>query len=152
MKQLPFLVIVILGLCLSCNKPAKDSPLSVREGSPEAKATRCYVAAMGQDSAFLALTMAGHTVTGNLSYHYYQKDRNTGTLQGTIKGDTLIADYTFWSEGTESVREVVLLKQNDQWVEGYGPVKAQNGKMVFIDLDSLTYGSGWVLKPTACSN
>ena len=32
-------------------------------------------------------------------YQLKEKDRNDGTLQGTINGDTLIADYTFSSEG-----------------------------------------------------
>lgn len=44
-------------------------------------------------------------VTGNLLYHYYQKDRSAGKINGELKADTLFADYIYISEDVESVRD-----------------------------------------------
>jgi hypothetical protein len=37
-----------------------------------------------------------------------------------MKGNTLFAEYKFLSEGTECIREVVFLKKENDFVEGYG--------------------------------
>jgi hypothetical protein len=39
------------------------------------------------------------SVVGNLCYRFFEKDKNDGTVIGKLQGDTLIADYTFMSEG-----------------------------------------------------
>ncbi len=67
----------------------------------------------------LSLTRQGTNVSGTLQYPLADKDQNTDTM----RGDTLIADYTFQSEGQESVREVVFLATKNGLVEGYGPVQ-----------------------------
>jgi len=59
---------------------------------------------MAGDTIRLNLTQQGTDVSGPLAYLLTEKDSNTGTLSGQMRGDTLIADYTFQSEGEESVR------------------------------------------------
>lgn len=114
-------------------------------------APRCYAYASAQDTIRLTLSGTGAEVTGTLVYQLKEKDRNTGTLSGQLRGDTLFAEYTFWSEGLESVREVAFLIRNDRAVEGYGTVTEQNGKVRFSDRRALTFGSGFALIPTDCA-
>ncbi len=94
----------------------------------------------------------GGNVTGNLSYNFYEKDDNTGTLRGEMRGDTLLADYTFQSEGTESVRQVAFLKKGDGFVEGYGDAEDRAGKMVFKNTAALDFGSGTAFTKVPCAD
>ena len=73
-----------------------------------------------------------------------------GTIQGTMRGDILVADYTFNSEGTKSVRQVAFKKVGTTYVEGYGEAVDENGVMKFKDITSLNFGSSIVLQETAC--
>ena len=98
----------------------------------------------------MEIVIAGNLVTGNLTYKLFQKDKNEGTLQGTIKGDTLIADYKFMSEGTESVREVAFLKKGNDFIEGYGAAEEKNGGMIFKNANTINYSSNVILKPVEC--
>nr|GFC68635.1 hypothetical protein [Tanacetum cinerariifolium] len=41
-----------------------------------------------------------------------------------MHGDTLVADYTFQSEGTTSIRQVVFLRRDIGFIEGFGPALA----------------------------
>jgi hypothetical protein len=102
------------------------------------------------DSIRLHLTNQNNAVTGELEYQLAEKDANTGMLRGQMKGDTLFAEYTFQSEGMESVREVVFLKKGDGWVEGYGEVEEKNGKMVFKSNARLQFDDKTVLTKVAC--
>ena len=89
-------------------------------------------------------------VTGNLTYDYYEKDKNKGTIKGELKSDTLFADYTFMSEGIESVREVVFINTAGGWVEGYGEIDDKDGKVIFKNRNKITFDNSAVLKETAC--
>jgi hypothetical protein len=83
-------------------------------------------------------------------YNLFGKDSNTGTIQGQIKGDTIFAEYTFLSEGRESVREIALLRKGNTLVEGYGEVKPVGNKMVFTSTSTLNFGNGVKLSKTNC--
>jgi hypothetical protein len=85
-----------------------------------------------------------------MDYLFSEKDQSRGTFDGLMKGDTLIADYTFQSEGTTSVRQIVYLFFRDKAVEGYGPVVEENGRMRFQDLHDLTFGQGLNMQQVEC--
>jgi hypothetical protein len=110
----------------------------------------CYRAVSGQDSVRMHLKVAGNIITGGLNYDFAEKDRNTGTLSGEMKGDTLLATYTFMSEGKESQREVAFLRKGEEWVEGYGDSKEDKGKMVFVNTSALDFSSAKPLTTTDC--
>lgn len=98
----------------------------------------------------MKLTIMGDEVTGDLSYKYFQKDQNKGTLRGAMRGDTLFGIYTFMSEGAESSREVAFLKKGNDLVEGYGDVQEMEGKVIFTNRTSLDFSSSVVLKLVDC--
>lgn len=110
----------------------------------------CYKYISGKDSVRIQLKTTGNAVTGELIYTFFEKDNNTGTIEGQMKGDTIFADYTFMSEGKQSVREIALLKKGSDLVEGYGEVKEVNSKMVFSNKGTLNFDNKTILKQTDC--
>src|SRR4051812_44424761 len=108
--QKVFIVLFIIGSLVACNsnsnnhktadvKPANDSTAVVPQ---------YYAYMLNKDTIRLNITVTGNTFTGLMLYQLKEKDRNDGTLSGTIHGDTLIADYSFSSEGMLSVRQVAF--------------------------------------------
>jgi hypothetical protein len=67
-----------------------------------------------------------------------------------MKGDTLLADYFFLSEGTRSIRQVAFLKRGNSLLEGYGNIEEQNGKTVFKKDKGLSFGNGIILEKGTC--
>jgi hypothetical protein len=99
----------------------------------------CYEMILKHDTAILQLNVKDSTVTGELSYNFYQKDDNTGTLNGVLRNDTIYADYTFRSEGMTSVREVVFKIQDSTLLQGFGNMAEQGGKVVYQDRNNLQF-------------
>ncbi|WP_367915899.1 hypothetical protein [Leadbetterella sp. DM7] len=138
-------------LAFACNKQSKDTD---NNGADEIKvmipAQTCYMGTIGRDSIFLKTERFPNVVTGTLEYKNYEKDRSTGTIDGIMNGDTLVADYTFTSEGTESVAQVVFLLQGDTAMEGYGEKEEKDGKMVFKDLRRISFDNPVKLNKVEC--
>jgi hypothetical protein len=110
----------------------------------------CYQMVLKKDTGTLRLAVHDSTVTGELHYQWYERDANDGTIKGVLRNDMIYADYTFQSEGLTSVREVVLKVDNNQLVEGYGDVAAQNGKVVFRDKAALQFQTANPFLKIAC--
>jgi hypothetical protein len=154
MKKVILLGAVFMTVFVSCKKemkteePAASEKIVVEE--PESQ--ECYRGILKKDTISLTLNIKnGQLSSGNLSYNFYEKDKNKGTLVGELKGDTLFADYTFMSEGTSSVREVAFLKKGDSYVEGFGDVVDDNkGKVTFKDKKQLKFDGNVVLSKIDC--
>ncbi|SDE99037.1 hypothetical protein SAMN04487996_108139 [Dyadobacter soli] len=129
---------------------ASDDTSSIKSTIAIGPTNQCFAYQVRKDSAFLNLEIAGQRVSGKLSYAIFEKDRNEGKLSGTMSGDTIFAHYTFASEGTQSVREVVFLKTGQNWVEGFGDVKDSAGVMIFSDRSKLDFKKGLSFKPVEC--
>ena len=150
MKKL--LLTGIIATFLACNSQSdntttSDTAMPKKTGESP---TRCYAYLSNKDTVRLQLAMDGKSASGDLSYHLYEKDHNNGRINGTMRGDTLVADYTFASEGTESVREVRFLRHDNILVEGIGEMEESNGKMVYKDPNAIRYMGGLVLKKVDC--
>jgi hypothetical protein len=64
----------------------------------------CFLRIEGKgksDTTSIELVIKGNKVTGQMNWLPYQKDSRKGTLEGTIKGDTLQAKWSFMQEGTK---------------------------------------------------
>ncbi|MEO6288016.1 MAG: lipocalin family protein [Dyadobacter sp.] len=110
----------------------------------------CFVYKVKKDSAFLHINVADSIVTGELVYAFFEKDKNRGKINGTMRGDTLLANYTFVAEGTESTREVVFLKKGTGWLEGFGEVVDQKDGVVFKNRSKLNFRKGLYFKGIKC--
>lgn len=118
---------------------------------PKTSSSNCYVYIKNRDTASLKINMDGEELTGELNYRLFEKDSNKGTIAGEMKGDTIIAEYTFDSEGMRSVREVIFVKRDDGNIyEGTGDMMEKSGKMVFRDRSSLKFSPTMVFTKTNC--
>ncbi|RYF89093.1 MAG: hypothetical protein EOO03_06840 [Chitinophagaceae bacterium] len=154
-----------ISLLCACNEQQKSTeqsttshqtetapaPADTSATLPKAGWDECYGSKQGNSIVELSLRMNDGLVVGNLNYLPEAKDKNTGSINGKMRGDTLMADYTFMSEGVQSVREVIFLKTADGFKEGYGPVKDQNGKMVFEDLKAIDFSKSVPLQKIDCN-
>lgn len=146
-------------LLLSCgtgsqNTIEQEEQEIVQENQEErmsATGPSCYLFATDRDTVYLKLNPPiNGKVTGDLNYDFFERDGNTGFIEGEIHRDTLIADYTFLSEGLISVREVGFLLGEDQVMEGYGDVEEKDGRMVFWHKDSLDFSNGLIMPEVPC--
>lgn len=100
----------------------------------------CYRMIIKNDTALMSLNHAGDSVSGSLSYNWYEKDDNNGTFRGAVKNDTLIvADYTFQSEGTTSVRQVAFKIKDSILQQGYGELIMKNDTSFFRDVNLIIF-------------
>jgi hypothetical protein len=151
--KIKFLLLIITVASSCSDGSTKTPPVKTSNDSTtvhDSTTAYCYSSIRNRDTVFLHIKIAGNTVTGDLEYNLYEKDRNKGSLQGMLKGDTLIAEYTFFSEGVESVREVAFLKKGNDWVEGYGDAEEKNGRMLFKNIGTLNFNNGFVLQKIDC--
>ena len=137
--------LLALAACHEQSTQATQEPTAAAATGPQ-----CYAHTSATDTIRLTLQTTQPTVTGQLTYHYYEKDRNQGTISGTMHGDTLLADYTFQSEGTTSVRQVAFVRRGSGFIEGYGDIAERNGKTVFEKPHALQFDAKNLLSPVAC--
>lgn len=110
----------------------------------------CYANISGRDTVRLKVETFPNVVTGTLVYNFFEKDKNTGEIEGRLTGDTLLADYTFTSEGIRSTRQVIFLIRDSVAIEGYGDVEEKDGKMVFKDISKIDFSKGMKLTKVSC--
>ena len=134
-------------LLLSCTNPEKKP--ADKEG-PATSVTDCYRYVNNKDTVTLKIIHVGENKTGTLVYNFFEKDRNEGTIQGYIKNGLLIADYSYRAEGMQSVRQLAFKKIGENWVEGYGDLDILGDTVRYLNIDSLDYSKGIVLKPFDC--
>lgn len=162
MKILQTALIIATVALFACNTEpkttetvAKDSTTTASTPSPttdiKLPGYKCYINQAAGDSFWLQLNIFENNVTGNLKYIFKEKDSNRGELEGAMKGDTLIADYTFRSEGQKSVRQVAFLLKDSTATEGYGDMEEKDGKLMFKNPGKLTFSQGIVMKLTSCA-
>ena len=117
MRLIPLAIIAVITI-IACNKKTETSE-TTHEVSEESTKHICYAHLENKDTVTMALTIQDKTVSGELTYKIFEKDRNYGQFNGTISGDTIVAEYQFQSEGVTSVREVKFLRKGTMLVEGY---------------------------------
>ena len=149
MKNNLLISMVIICVFTSCKNNSNQTIIDNKALTIN-QMNHCYVFTSEKDSIFMEVNSKGNLITGNLIYKFFEKDQNNGTLQGIIKGDTLIANYEFTSEGIKSIREVAFLKKGNNFVEGHGDMTEKNGRMIFKNTHILNFNSNIILKPVQC--
>lgn len=140
----------------ACKGPKEDSPIDAHF-SPDSVATAeimqdCFQYVNGKDTIRLRIQPDEFNVTGELAYLFFEKDRNSGSINGTLKDSLLIAEYNFLSEGDSSKRQVVFKRFEEGWKEGYGETEEVDGVVVYQNVDSLDYGHEVNLVPIPCDD
>ncbi|UPZ13780.1 hypothetical protein [Flavobacterium humidisoli] len=157
-KVLTLIAVLSLSVFASCKKetttiePVQITPSPPKEAElAEPAGDQCYAWRFNGSIIEMSFNVNSHQeVNGKLSYNLVGKDKNEGTLIGNMKGDTLIADYTFNSEGVSSVREVAFLQKDGTFIEGYGDVVTANNKVSFKDKSKLKFDAKNTLVKVDC--
>lgn len=98
----------------------------------------CYIAHLAKDVYTLSvLSQDGESFYGKLSFKNFEKDSSSGTYVGTYKNGILLGDYSFNSEGMDSVMQVIFKKSGNSFIRGYGDLNGEGTR--FIDLSKITY-------------
>lgn len=149
MKKIIF--VLALLVFFSCKRKEDIEVLSVKiPKSKSEKVNECYQYVSGKDTITARITIDDEKVNGDLAYKFFEKDKSSGPISGIAKGDTLIVEYSFASEGTQSVREVVWLRKNNTLTEGYGDIQDNNGKVTFRDKSALNFTGNLILQKMPC--
>jgi len=157
-KVLTLTAVLALSVFASCKKETTTTePVQITPSPPkeaeivEPAGDQCYTWKSNGSIVEMSFNVNSHQeVNGKLSYNLVGKDKNEGTLIGNMKGDTLIADYTFSSEGMSSVRQVVFLQKDGTLIEGYGDVVTTNDKVTFKDKSKLKFDQKNALAKVDC--
>ncbi|KAF2517676.1 hypothetical protein [Flavobacterium foetidum] len=158
MKKVLTLTVIALSIFTSCKKETTTTePIQITPNPPkeaeilEPAGDQCYAWRANGNVIELSFNVNSHQeVNGKLRYDLTGKDKNEGTLIGNMKGDTLIGDYTFSSEGVSSVREVAFLQKDGMLIEGSGDVIASNDKVTFKDKSKLKFDQKNTLTKVDC--
>jgi hypothetical protein len=145
----------LLTACHEQTSSSAQAPTEEAQGLPKAPSVAgvsCYQYSQAKDTIRLTLNSGQGVLTGRLLYNIFEKDRNSGTVRGTMQGDTLFATYTFQSEGMVSKREVAFLRRGSEFIAGYGEVMMRNGQEVFQRPHQLHFDSKTALLPVPCPN
>lgn len=142
------LAFLLVGLFAACKNQTHETKENILQ--PKTPLDVCYNYVKNNDTIALSIKNEAGAVSGTLRYSLYQKDRNTGFIEGNMNEDLLVADYTFAAEGKQSVRQVVFKKVGDHFIEGYGEVVDQNGNIVFKNINSLSFDTTFKLVRVAC--
>jgi len=137
---------------VSCDPSEKDleKPGLQQAASKDTSPVKCYRYASETDTITLKLIHIGKSITGTLVYNLKEKDKNKGTIQGSMRRNLLIADYTFMSEGIQSIRQIAFKLEGNSFVEGYGDVLSRNEQTFFKNLDSLSFNTSIKLAEMPC--
>ncbi|HYF32027.1 MAG TPA: hypothetical protein VD993_12980 [Chitinophagaceae bacterium] len=109
----------------------------------------CYKMIINKDTATLRLNVIDSLVTGELRYHWFEKDWNDGSVKGVVRDSLIILDYTFRSEGVLSVREVVFKMAGTSLVEGTGDLRTGD-TVRFKDIQQLKFQYDYPFIKTPC--
>ncbi|MBC7747549.1 MAG: hypothetical protein H7Z76_03040 [Methylotenera sp.] len=147
MIKIRVLILALVSVLVSCKKQKGTDVTPEKNDIEEPISQQFYSGNIKKDTIVINLTIKGNQIlSGKLIYNFYEKDKNEGTLIGELKGDTLLADYTFMSEGISSVRQVVFLKKGNTYIEGYGDVVEEaSGKVIFKDRKQLKFDGKSIL-------
>lgn len=155
MKYHTYLLATVIILFAACQNQTTElnnsKEIALDSNVVNVSDVQCYTYIKNRDTANLSFTTTNGIIVGELSYQLYEKDSNKGMIEGEMKGDTLMLDYTFNSEGKESERQVIFLKKDDQLFEGFGDMEEKKGKLIFNDISSLNFKGGIVFKKIDCN-
>ena len=142
-------LILIFLFFSACNSQENSSESVVKDTLKDTKQIRdaslmngCYTSILKKDTATLKINNDNGQVSGELVYKRFEKDNNVGNLEGKILDSLIVADYTFQSEGTTSVRQVVFKISGENLIEGYGEINMNGDTATFKDIANLKYQEG----------
>ena len=152
MKPIILLTFALIAFT-SCQKKESKTPVTLEQTTPATSIKLekdCYSYQGNGIEVSMQITAVDKEIEGYLKYNLVGKDKNKGRFKGVQKGDTLLATYTFQSEGVESKRDIAFLLRNNQLLEGYGEVITEGITAKFKDPSQLKFDGAMPLSKTDC--
>lgn len=138
-------IIALFAVLLIACQPSKEQRQETTSPEPVALQSGCYAFHKGGSTIELDLEVNGEAARGQLLYSLEGKDKNTGTIHGTVKGNTLDVYYVFLSEGITSTREVIFQRTDSALVEGIGDHVERNDTSFYADKSNVRFEDSQVL-------
>ena len=92
------------------------------------------------DSLYIRLDILGELANGVYNWMPGEKDRMTGSFQGSIDDDLVTAVYTYSAEGRTAKQEVLFKVEDGQLRIATGDMETSEGVTLFKDKSQVTYG------------
>ncbi len=139
-------LLAVLILTWSCKQTANQE----KETFPVQPG--CYGYAEKGSKITFQITRVDPLVQGTLIYDWAEKDRNSGSFNGSFENGMILGTYTFISEGIESSREVAFKVRDSALIEGFGETQSAGKMTTFKNVDALNFNSGLELIKDHCLN
>lgn len=151
-------VMVAIALLAGCGQPEEPSSRynidANAKGDPEME-SHCYLqVTKGEpriegsdtipgtvDSLYIRLDILGELANGVYNWLPGEKDRMTGSFQGSIDDDVVTAVYTYTAEGRTAKQEVLFQVEDGQLSVATGAMETSEGVTLFKDKSQVTYGA-----------
>ncbi|MBL0740273.1 hypothetical protein [Chryseolinea lacunae] len=141
-----FVIALFIVLFAACQPRKEQSSETTATPSQSAVLqSGCYAFHKGGSTIQLDLEVNGERASGQLLYSLEEKDKNTGTIHGTAKGNTLDVYYVFLSEGITSTREVIFQLTDSALVEGIGNHEERNDTSFYADKSKVRFENSQVV-------
>jgi hypothetical protein len=119
MKINSLIITTIIATALAaCTSPeGKDSSAGDTEGEAT---SMCFLRTEGKsnkDTTSIELVIKDDKVTGQMYWHPFEKDSRKGALNGTLKGDTVYAVWSFMQEGMQDTLGLQFLINGDNLMQ-----------------------------------
>lgn len=91
----------------------------------------CFVRTEGngnQDTTSIELVIKDDKVSGQMYWHPFEKDSRKGSLNGTLKGDTVYATWAFMQEGMQDTLALQFLIKDDKLMQRPLKLNAKTGR------------------------
>lgn len=112
---------LLIASCSSNNNKSvnkvTDTGKIARSAVQPAASSFCFLRTEGKssrDSTSIELVIKGDKVSGQMNWVPYQKDSRKGTLEGTLKGDTINAVWSFMQEGMKDTLSLKFRLSDDE--------------------------------------
>lgn len=137
------IILVIVGLTYWYRPDSTPNVPADTSGTDDIRG--CYVATLGKDVYSLKIaSQDGEKVAGTLVFKNFEKDSSYGTFVGTYRDGILLGDYSFNSEGMDSVIETMFKRIGTDFRRGFGEMDSSGTN--FRDLNTVTYDPNQTFK------
>jgi hypothetical protein len=155
MKRNTQLILIVVILLVSTfiifyNRESRDT--DIPKPSPEVVSiVGCYVSRTDKNVYTLNIqSQNDSSFSGTMHYDNFQFDDSSGTYNGSYKNEILLGDYSFTSEGMDSVRELTFKKTGEDFVQGFGDYITVGDRQVFSGPSGIVWDPAYTYVKSPC--
>jgi hypothetical protein len=159
LKNLVILTIIVAAGCTAETDkkesenatPQPIDSIAIKSADAVTKIDGCYMQVLKRDTFTASLQQNGNFITGKMSFDNYEKDASSGNISGKREGDILKLNYTFMSEGMNSVMELYFKHKDGVLLRGTGDMGNKGDTAYFKNPGQVKYEDAG-LKKVDCGN